>query len=423
MRALLTRFACLAGLVLCAVATGEGAARAQEGPAAEVLKGHDLNRAQGLTWVLADEQPILKAFKDAQALGARLKSGEAQRREIESGNQDPKALAEYYRAQVGMLTQQSNEIGMQMQQLGPYSGRTATNSYRAILNQQRSQIAQEQRRLNAMIADINRQGPQFEQQKKKFVAEVEGLRKAHKEAVDALQESVDKALARYNELAKDEPVEKALVNLSATSKTRQKLGPSKDLLNVVKWLGGSATAQAETIELRREGKADLVEVQLNGRSPVRMVLDTTADQTTLPAGLAASQGLKPTGGSVECQDATGAKVACKEMTISSVRVGRLTAKDVTCAVLPEDKDDAAPRLGLSFLKHFDYKHLPDAGRLVLIPLEPEEHAAKPGPGASSRARSSSRQPRSANKSKAATGKRRPPASGDGSGPDSSPPPV
>jgi len=414
MRALLTRFACLAALVLGAFAIG--AARAQADQAADVLKEHELSRAQGLTWVLAEEQTILTAFQDAQAQGTRLKSGDAQLREIESGSQDPKALADYYRAQVGVLAQQSNEIGMQLQQMGGFGSR-ANSSYRNMLNQQRNQIAQEQRRLNAMIADINRQGPQFEQQKKKFVAEVESLRKTHKEAVDALQKSVDKALARYNELAKDETVEKALASLSATSKTRQKLGPSKDLLNVVRWLGGSATLQAETIELHREGKVDLVEVQLNGRSPLRMVLDTTADQTVLPAGLASTMGLKPTGRTVECQVAGDAKVACKEMTLSSIRVGRQTAKDLTCAVLPEDKGNASPRLGLNFLKHFDYKHLPEAGRLVLIPLEPEEHAAK------AKARSSSRQPRSAIKSKAAAGKRRPPASSDGSGPDSSPPPA
>ena len=49
---------------------------------------------------------------------------------------------------------------------------------------------------------------------------------------------------------------KALVDLSATSKVKQKLGPSRELLAVLKLLGTSGTGpQTETIELRREAQS------------------------------------------------------------------------------------------------------------------------------------------------------------------------
>ena len=64
------------------------------------------------------------------------------------------------------------------------------------------------------------------------------------------------------------------------------------------------------------------------------------------------------------------------MTIPSVRVGHMTARDVACAVVPAEQGDVAPVLGQSFLQQFDYKHMPNAGKLVLIKGEAEKPAEK-----------------------------------------------
>jgi predicted aspartyl protease len=459
MRAPLTRVACRAALALCLGATVTVATHAQETQpsGSGVLTGRNLTKTQGSTWVVENEATILNAFKDAQVLAARLKRGEAQLADIESGSQDPKAVVQSYREQVAMLGQQMSGIDQQLRQLAG-SPIPAAGATRNMFNQQRSLLAREQGRLNAEINNLNTQGPEFEKQKQQFTAEIERLRKESKESVDSLRESVGKAMAKYAELEKDEPVVKALAGLSKETKTRQKLGPSKDLLNVVKWLGGSTAAQTETIELHREGDVDHIDVQLNGRT-VRMVLDTTAAQTTLPAALATKLGLKPTShaGDSHAADAPkpaadapkpaadapkpaadapkpaadapkptlepAAAAAGREMTIPTVRVGKMTARDVTCLVLPEEKSDVAPVLGQSFLKHFDYKHMKDAGRLVLTRVEPAD-APKPAGKATAKAkaRSSGRQPRVSGRSKSATGKRRQPAQGgDPTGTPAEPP--
>jgi hypothetical protein len=344
----------------------------------EVLGGKGLNRS-GSTWVLDSETLILKAFKDVQASGARLKSGEAQLHQIEA-NQDPKVLAESLRAQAAMLNPQIAALNQQLQQLGYARGASAM--YRTTLNQQLSQIRNEQQRLSNMANNVNSQAPQFKEQMQKFNEEVDRLRRSHQEAVDSLRESVEKAMAKYAELTKDEPVVKAVADLSTASKLKQKLGPSKELLTVVKWLGGiAAVLQTETFDLRREGGVDRIDVQLGTGSAVSMALDTAAPQIVLPAALASKLGLKSSDRTVEWKAADGTMVMVPEMTIPTVRVGRMTARDVACAVVPAEKGDVAPVLGQSFLQQFDAKYLPDAGKLVLSKAESEQAAAKPRAGA------------------------------------------
>jgi hypothetical protein len=392
----LARAARSTALVVSLVASQAVATRAQNPAPADVLRDQGLTRAQGATWVLETEALPLKAFKNVQALAARVKSGEAQLRDIEA-NQDPKALANAYRAKAAMLGQQLMVINQQMQQLGSgYRRGGAGNMYQNPLNQQRTQIQLEQRQLNDMANNLNSQGPQFEEQKKQFSAEVEKVRTSYQEAVEKLRESVEKVMSKYEELGKDEPVVKALADISTAAKIKQKLGPSKEFLTMLKWLGGFATVQTETINLSREDGVDHIDVQLGGGSPVKMVLDTAAAQVILPAGIASKLSLKSTDRTVEWKAPGGTAVTVPEMTILSVKVGRMTAKDVACAVVPAEQGEVVPVLGQSFLQQFDYKHLQDAGKLVLSKHEAEQAAEKPRTGAA-KSKSSARQSKAAGK--------------------------
>ena len=120
------------------------------------------------------------------------------------------------------------------------------------------------------------------------------------QAVSDLRKSVDEITAKYAEVSGKEEVTKALKDLSASSKIKQKLGPSKDLTAAIKWLARfEGSVQSETVELHRENGVDHVDVMLNGKGPVRMVFDTGAGPTTLSAELASQLGLKPTGRTVE----------------------------------------------------------------------------------------------------------------------------
>src|SRR5262249_31198309 len=151
------------------------------------------------------------------------------------------------------------------------------------------------------------------------------VREAYMQAVSDLRTAVDEITAKYAEIGANEQASKALKELSASSRTKQKLGPSKELTNAIKWLARfEGSVPRETIELHREGGVDHIDVMLNGKGPTRMVFDTGAGPTTLPAGLAAELGLKPTGRSVECVVADGTKVTAKEMIIRTVSVGRLS---------------------------------------------------------------------------------------------------
>ena len=197
------------------------------------------------------------------------------------------------------------------------------------------------------------------------------------QAVSDLRTAVDEITAKYAELNGNEEVSKALKDLSASSRIQQKLGPSKDLAGAIKWLARfEGSVQNDTVELHRKNGVDHVDVMLNGKSPVRMVFDTGAGPTTVSAKLASQLGLKATGRTLACQTADGTKVTAKEMIIRTVTVGRLTAKNVTCIVMPTDKGDVAPLLGQSFLQRFDFKYTQGSGRLVLTKIEPDAAAGK-----------------------------------------------
>jgi predicted aspartyl protease len=379
MRSPLARAARGATLVVCLAACGALASRAQniqpqaQVPPADVLTTQGLSR-QGSTWVLETEALPLKAYKEVRALAARVKSGETQLRDFEA-NQDPKVLANNYRTQANMLNPQIAMFNQQLAQYGGSRGSRATSMYRNQVNQQLNMVKQEQQRLNAMANNLNSQAPQFEQQKKELAAEVEKARASFEEAKDKLSESVKKVMSKYAELAKDEPVVVALANLSTAAKVKQKLGPSKEFASMLKVIGLPAL-ETEIVDLRRESGVDRIDAQLSGSGTLSMVLDPTAEQVILPARLASKLALKSTNRTVEWKAADGKSVTVPEMTIPSVRVGRMTARDVACAVVPAEQGDVAPVLGRSFLQQFDSKHLPTAGKLVLIKGEAEPAAEK-----------------------------------------------
>ena len=69
----------------------------------------------------------------------------------------------------------------------------------------------------------------------------------------------------------------------------------------------------------------------------------------------------------------------KLLFIPSVKVGRLTVRNVECAVIPAGKGESPPLLGQSFLQHFDYKYTQRTGRLVLTKVESDEPIRASGP--------------------------------------------
>ncbi len=358
---------------------------AQEPEPGEVLKGQGLKRSSA-TWILLGEAVILKDARRAQGIGTRLRIGQQQQQALEMGIQNPKVLIENYRQQIDWLDQRIIAYDQELANLGPSGGNQAATVYHNMVVQERNNVVTEQRRLSALINNLADQRGQFQDMKKQFNAEVAQVRESYMQALTDLRKSVDEIVAKYAEVEGKEEVQKALKDLSASSKIKQKLGPSKELSNAIKWLGRlEGSVQSETVELHREHGVDHVDVMINSKGPVRMVFDTGAGPTTLPAELATRFGLKPTGRTVECEVADGTKVLAKEMIIRTMRIGRLSVKDVTCVVMPKEKGDVAPLLGQSFLQRFDFKYTQGSGRLILTKVEPDDTAATPpGKGTTSK---------------------------------------
>jgi clan AA aspartic protease (TIGR02281 family) len=297
------------------------------------------------------------------------------------GNQNPQDMIDNYRQQIDWLDQRIGAYDQELANLGPAGGNQAANVYHNLIVQERNAIVGEQRRLGTLISNLANQRGEFQEQKKQFNAEIARLRESYVQAIGDLRKEVDEITAKYAELNGKEEVSKALKDLSASSRTPQKVGPSKELTAAIKWLARvESSVQNETVALHRENGVDHVDVMLNGKGPVRMVFDTGAGPTTLPAGLATQLGLKPTGRTVPLVVADGTKVMAKEMILRRVSIGRLAVKDVTCVVMPKEKGDVAPLLGQSILQRFDFKYTQGSGRLVLTKVEPDEPADTPGKG-------------------------------------------
>ena len=372
MRAGLGRMAGPIALILFLGALATSPTHARQSSAEKVLKDNGLKRPAGATWILVGEAAVLKDVRVAKNLAMQLRGIQEQQQALQLGDQNPQALIDNYRQQIDWLSQRISAYDEELAKVGPPVGIRAADVYYNILVTERNTIIAEQRRLNDVINNISQQRGQFREMKWQFNTEVTRIRESYMQAITDLRESVDKMNAKYAQLSENPEVANALKDLSASSKIQQKLGPSKDLLNAIKWLAKlEGSVQSETVELHRENGVDHIDVMLNGKAPIQMVFDTGAGPTTLPAAIAAQLNLKQTGRTVPLVVADGSKVMAKEMIIRSVTVGRLTVKDVTCVVMPKEKGDVAPLLGQSFLQRFDFKYTQGAGRLVLTKVEPD----------------------------------------------------
>ena len=138
------------------------------------------------------------------------------------------------------------------------------------------------------------------------------------------------------------------------------------------------TILTEMVELRRKGGVFEVDVTFNGKVTVPLVFDTGASYTTISAELASRIGLQPRESDrpVELHVADGGVIKAQLMTIPSMRVGKFTVDNVTCAVMPPGKNEIPLLLGQSFHRHFTYKFTPDSGQLVLSRVDAIEAQTK-----------------------------------------------
>jgi clan AA aspartic protease (TIGR02281 family) len=345
----------------------------------EVLKAHDLKKS-GTTWVLSGETTVLKNLRDAREIYKQVAEGTMRQQELDLGVQNHKGLLQQLGEQADVLSQQIAQLDQQLANtVVPPGGNNFVQAQRDQLNRERNVLVAENNRIVNQLNTLREQNPdQGQELKLQLNAEVAQTREKYIEAVLELRKSIEDIQAKYGTLSKDPEITKSLDALSAATKSKHRLGPSKALRDAIALLDKSAkTVQSESINLQRDGGVFHVTATL-GKVPARMVFDTGAGLTTIPARLAARIGVKAVPGDapVRLKTADGTVVEAKQVTIPTVRVGKFSVANVEAAVMPSEKGDVDPLLGQSFFKHFKVEFSPDAGTLSLKRLQVEASEAE-----------------------------------------------
>ena len=409
------------GLTVLLAAVASAAAQGQDPAPAEltpqaVLKSHNLERS-GTTWTLRDEKAVLKDLRDARDVYRQVAQGMMSQQELEFGAQNRQDALLQLRERSAVLDQSIAEFDVQLNALvAPPGGNNFVQQQRNLLSQQRNLLVAEHNQVVNQLNTLQEQQnkDQGQDQKLQLNAEVAQSREKYMQAVLDLRKSVDELTAKYDELAKNPEATKALEALSASTKSKQRLGPSAKIRDAIKLLEkAERSVQSETIELHRENGVFHVYSSL-GKVPTKMIFDTGASLTTISAKLASRIGLKLKTGdpTVQLTTADGTVVEAKRLVIPSVRVGKFTVQNVECAVMPAEKGDVDPLLGQTFFKHFKVEFSAEAGRLSLKKLDTDGDGAetKTSAKATTKGRRAVRPPRAAVKSKRST-QSRPSASG------------
>jgi clan AA aspartic protease (TIGR02281 family) len=334
--------------------TYAGAAHAGEPKTEDVLKSHGLSvRRGGSTYVLAAESEIQQKLNESQRIFKQLSFALRQRYEFEQSALERRRM-------VPGLLEERIILNRQLQ---------AVNRQDVVLHNQLvgrlNEINDQLRLLEVRTGD-----PRVKQDIDNEVAQ---RRAQYIQAIFDLRELVDSTSRRYAELSTDDKVKTALDTLNSKLKSPVKLGPSRGFDESVKQLASrEKLVLSKAVEMRRKGGVFEVDVTLNGTVTTPMIFDTGASFVAISAPFAAKLGLNPQSSdrTVQLHDATGGVTSAKLMTISSVRVGPFTVKNVDCVVLPPDKHDVPLLLGQSFISQFTHKV--DNGRLLLSKVETNE---------------------------------------------------
>jgi hypothetical protein len=213
----------------------------KEDSPSQILKKWGLESQRGAlsTWILKEETAVLDRLRFVQDQKNRLDWARLQQRELAAGGQTRQDFIAACRAQSDSLDREITEIDQKIAE-NPFIGTGITAYYHNLLVQEHNRMVGEQRRLRTLINSFYQQGGDFQEQLRQFGKEVENMEKSHRRAVDELRESVAAINERYDELSADKDVAKALSDLSATTKVKQRLGPSRKLKEVAKEVARAA---------------------------------------------------------------------------------------------------------------------------------------------------------------------------------------
>jgi aspartyl protease family protein len=340
---------------------------ASDAPSADdVLKSKGLHKLNQY-FALAGEVDMSRQFRELEPLGK--KAADAQQRAAAAAKkvEDKKQLIlNYLQKRRELRAQLANARTVEM-----------NNNIVSMLNELGDRIAllqesdQEEKDAKAARAAASQLSEQY----------VELLLKARKQ-YDGIGE-------KYDQLAADPDVQKAIEDFNKDSPKTMKLGPSGAFALLDRNLKKlESKVVTESIALRAgDGNLWHVVATLNGKLAQDFAIDTGASIISLPHKVAEKAGMTPSPSdpTVTLTLADGHVVEGKRVYASSVRLGKFTVEHVACAVMPADLPDAEPLLGLSFFEHFTYKIDSAKGRLTMAQIEaaadkgPRRPAGRPEP--------------------------------------------
>jgi clan AA aspartic protease (TIGR02281 family) len=186
----------------------------------------------------------------------------------------------------------------------------------------------------------------------------------------------DDAHDRYQSLAADAAVVAAIEEYNKSTSRTCRLGPGPTFASNGRRLELlEKTVLSEAIELRRGlGGLWYVTAVFNGKGTLEIAIDTGASVIALSWENAQALGLTPgtDAPSMKIQVADGRVLEAKRVVAETVRVGKFTAKNVECTVMPPGLPGAGPLLGLSFLRNFSFKIDSAKGLLIMSQLDSSE---------------------------------------------------
>ena len=233
--------------------------RASDGPAADALKKHGLKIA-GTLAVVDEEAKIKSNLAEARCLSKQLNYSLIQQKGTLSPGEMQQTVKNITN-EMNQLRSTINQAGQQMNAVPKWRGRFVSNDASmmyAQLNAYRNQLQMELNQDTYFLNELKSQTGD-PKARERIDSEVRDRRDAYHQALIDLRTLVDSAAAKYDDLAKNEEVKKALTALGKGQREKPKLGPSHEFRANVKLLerlekaesAGSDTETAQPKSTRR----------------------------------------------------------------------------------------------------------------------------------------------------------------------------
>lgn len=351
-------FTCLASalllVTLAATSVSTAAADSDAADAAKtVLEGKGLRKI-GLFFSLTDETEVRRRLREAELLQKKVREAQRESAACEQNIEEKRQLIIDY-------SQQRRELRARLDRAGSVRAHNqivnALNELgdRMVLLQQDESAAKAAESARAVLETAQSQ----------YVEEVLKTRALY-----------DEIIKKYADLKADAAVAEAVAAFNKNIPKPCELGPARAFAGLeAKLKKIEDTVLREEIDLEKGGgNLWMVPVVFNDGKMQKMAIDTGASIIALPWNVAVAIDMAPTADDpvMQVQMADGRTVAAVRKTAAKVRLGKFTAENVECAVMPKEFTEAAPLLGLSFLKHFTFKIDTANAKLIMSQVESGE---------------------------------------------------